>query len=47
MLLNAGAALYAGKIAGSMEDGISLAAEAIDSGKAFTVLEKLVELSNQ
>ncbi len=45
--LNAGAALYAGKIAGSMEDGISLAAEAIDSGKAFTVLEKLVELSNQ
>ena len=47
VLLNAGAALYAGKVAGSMEDGISLAAESIDSGKAFTVLEKLVELSNQ
>lgn len=47
VLLNAGATLYAGGIADSIEDGIRLAAESIDSGKAYGVLEKLVELSNQ
>lgn len=47
VLLNAGATLYAGGIASSMEDGIRLSAESIDSGKAYGVLEKLVELSNQ
>lgn len=47
VLLNAGATLYAGGIADSIEDGIHKAAEAIDSGKAYETLEKLVELSNQ
>ncbi len=47
VLLNAGAALYAGKIASSIEEGMKLAAEAIDSGKAMETLNKLVEYSNQ
>ncbi len=47
VLLNAGATLYAGGVADSIEDGIRLAGESIDSGKAYGVLEKLVELSNQ
>lgn len=34
VLLNAAAALYAGNTAGSLQEGIALAAEAIDSGKA-------------
>ena len=47
VLLNAGATLYAGKIANSIEDGIHMAKESIDSGRAYHVLEKLVEISNQ
>lgn len=47
VLLNAGATLYAGGKADSIEEGIKLAAESIDSGKAYAVLEKLVELSNE
>ncbi|MBO5473061.1 MAG: anthranilate phosphoribosyltransferase [Lachnospiraceae bacterium] len=47
VLLNAGMALYAGKIAASPEEGIRLAAETIDSGKAAEVLDKLVEYSNR
>jgi len=46
VLLNAGATLYAGGLAGSIKDGIRLAAESIDSGKACGVLKRLVELSN-
>ena len=47
VLLNAGAALYAGKIAPSIEEGMKLAAEAIDSGKAMETLNRLVEYSNK
>lgn len=47
VLLNAGAALYIGGIARNVADGINLAAVSIDSGKAYHVLERLVELSNQ
>ncbi len=47
VLLNAGATLYAGGIASNMEEGIRLSEESIDSGRAYGVLEKLVELSNQ
>lgn len=47
VLLNASAALYVGGKAESLEEGIKLAEEAIDSGKAYKVLEKLVEKSNQ
>ncbi|MBQ8515643.1 MAG: anthranilate phosphoribosyltransferase [Ruminococcus sp.] len=47
VLLNAGAALYIGEKAGSIAEGIQLAAERIDSGKAAETLEKLILLSNQ
>lgn len=47
VLLNAGATLYAGKIADSIEDGIRMAEASIDSGRAYQVLEKLIKLSNQ
>lgn len=47
VLMNAGASLYIGGKADSMKDGISLAAELIDSGKALETLEKLIEISNR
>ena len=46
-LLNAGAALYINKKADSIADGIKLAGELIDSGKAYAVLEKMIEVSNR
>ncbi|MBQ9444885.1 MAG: anthranilate phosphoribosyltransferase [Lachnospiraceae bacterium] len=46
VLMNAGAALYIGGKADSMRDGIELAGDIIDSGKASNTLKKLVELSN-
>ncbi len=46
VLLNAGAALCIGEKAETIADGIKLAAEIIDSGKAMETLEKLIELSN-
>lgn len=45
VLMNAGAALYIGGKADSMADGIRLAAELIDSGKALETLEKVIEVS--
>lgn len=47
VLMNAGAALYIGGKADSMQDGITLAAQLIDSGKAFQKLDKLIEVSNR
>ena len=47
ILMNAGASLYIGGKAESMEIGIELAAELIDSGKALETLEKLIVLSNK
>ena len=47
VLLNAGASLYIGGKAGSMKEGVSLAAEILDSGKAMETLEKLIEVSNR
>ena len=47
VLLNAGVTLYAGGKAGSIQEGIRLAAESIDSGKAYGGLKKLVKLSNE
>ena len=47
VLMNAGAALYIGGKAGSMQDGIHLAAEIIDSGKAMETLNRLINLSNR
>ncbi len=47
VLMNAGAALYIGGKAGSMQEGIALAGEIIDSGKALETLNKLIEVSNR
>ena len=47
VLMNAGAALYIGGKAETMKDGVALAAELIDSGKALKTLEKLIEISNK
>ena len=46
VLLNAGAALYIGGKADSMKDGVALAAELIDTGKAAALLERLIAVSN-
>ncbi len=46
VLMNAGAALYIGGKAANMKEGIALAADLIDSGKAAAVLDKLIEVSN-
>jgi anthranilate phosphoribosyltransferase len=45
VLLNASAAIVAGGAAENLKDGIRLAAESIDSGKAKVSLEKLIELT--
>ena len=47
VLMNAGAALYIYGKADSIENGIKLAAEMIDSGKATETLERIIELSNK
>ncbi len=47
VLMNVGAALYIYGKADSIEDGIRLAAEMIDSGKATETLEKIIELTNK
>lgn len=47
VLLNAGASLYIGGKAESFKDGVSLAADIIDSGKAVETLQKLIEVSNR
>ncbi|MBQ7989630.1 MAG: anthranilate phosphoribosyltransferase [Oscillospiraceae bacterium] len=44
--LNAGAAIYIGGKADSLADGIKLAEEIIDSGRAIDTMEKVVALSN-
>jgi anthranilate phosphoribosyltransferase len=47
VLLNAGAALFVGGLAPTVQDGIARAATAIDSGAALTVLEELIAVSNR
>ena len=47
VLMNAGAAIYMAGKADSIQAGINLAKEIIDSGKAAEQLAKFVELSNQ
>ena len=47
VLMNAGASLYIGGKTDSMRDGIALAADIIDSGKALVTLEKFIEVSNR
>ncbi|WP_244832909.1 anthranilate phosphoribosyltransferase [Clostridium sp. BJN0001] len=47
VLLNAGAALYAGQKVDSIEDGIKMAIDTIDSEKALKKLNELIEFSNR
>ncbi|MBP5461126.1 MAG: anthranilate phosphoribosyltransferase [Lachnospiraceae bacterium] len=47
VLMNAGAALYIAGKAETFADGVKLAAEVIDSGKAAATLEKIIEVSNR
>ncbi len=47
VLMNAGAALYIGGKAETLKDGIALATEIIDSGKALETLDKLIKVSNR
>ena len=47
VLLNAGASLYIAGKAETFRDGVKLAAELIDSGKAAATLEKIIEVSNR
>ncbi|MBQ8928166.1 MAG: bifunctional anthranilate synthase component II/anthranilate phosphoribosyltransferase [Oscillospiraceae bacterium] len=47
VLLNAGAALYTYGITPTLEEGVAMAAELIDSGKALEKLEEFVRLTNE
>lgn len=47
VLMNAGASLYIGGKSNSMKEGIALAADLIDSGKAAVTLDKLIQVSNR
>ena len=46
VLMNAAASLVIGQKAENMAEGIKLAGEILDSGKAMKVLEKMIEVSN-
>lgn len=47
VLLNAGSAIYVSGLANSISEGIEMAKEAIDSGRAKKKLEELVSLTNK
>ena len=47
VLINSGAALCIAEKAGSIAEGVKLAAELIDSGAAFAALEKVIAVSNR
>ncbi len=47
VLLNAAAALVAGGVAATLEEGVARAAESIDSGAALRTLTKLIEFSQK
>jgi anthranilate phosphoribosyltransferase len=46
VLLNAGAAIYVAGLVDSLQDGISKAAETLDSGRAQQKLEQLIAMTN-
>jgi anthranilate phosphoribosyltransferase len=46
VLLNAAASLIVADKVGTLEDGMQMAAQAIDNGKAKAALAKLVEITN-
>jgi anthranilate phosphoribosyltransferase len=47
VILNAGAALYAANVTDSMQAGLERARQAIESGAAKTILEKLVAVTHR
>ena len=47
MLLNAGAALYIGGKAESLQEGVKLAGQLIDEGKVLKTYENYIRLSNE
>jgi anthranilate phosphoribosyltransferase len=47
VLLNSAAGLYVAEKVESFREGVSLAAEIIDSGKALKHLEKFIEVTNR
>ena len=47
VLLNAGASLYIGGKAATMQEGVALAADILDSGAALRTLERFIEVSNR
>ena len=47
VLMNAGASLYIGGKAETFADGVKLAGEILDSGKAYETLQKMIEVSNR
>ncbi|MBO4905310.1 MAG: anthranilate phosphoribosyltransferase [Lachnospiraceae bacterium] len=47
VLMNAGAALYIAGKASSLEEGIKMSAELIDSGKAYEAMENFIKESNK
>lgn len=47
VLLNAGAAIYAAGLTGTLDDGINTARQAIEGGAAMTKLQQLVEFSQK
>lgn len=46
VLLNAALAIMAGEKAGTLKEGLAIAADCIDSGKAARKLQELIEMSN-
>jgi anthranilate phosphoribosyltransferase len=46
-LLNAGAAIYAAGVAGTLREGVDTAREAVDSGAALRTTEAYLELSRE
>jgi len=46
VLFNSAAALYVARKAESIENGIAMAREVIESGKALKQLKRFIELSN-
>jgi anthranilate phosphoribosyltransferase len=47
VLFNAGAAIYTADIAPSLADGVTMAREALDSGKARQKLNELIAMTQQ
>lgn len=47
VLANAGACVYVAGLADSIRDGVAVAAEAIDSGKAYAKLEQLIQTTGE